>query len=157
MNGGTVAPESIGGLSATGGIEKNLPATKAVLIAVGLIVPGLLLRFLSHRLSAILVALTVIVTSAWVARDSARIGVRNYKCQVAAHPFVLFTACVGFWIVVFPVYLVARNRILAETMPITTIAPKTRLLYFCIAMWLLVPLAVVTLNTMVRTALTTLR
>ena len=67
----------------------------AILITLAIILPCLLVGFLSPAVARTLVMVAVISTSLWVALDSSRPQVRDYKSQVGAHPFVLFTAPVG--------------------------------------------------------------
>ena len=64
-----------------------------------------------------------------------RLGVREYKSQVAAHPFVLFTASLVLWIMVFPAYLAIRSKIRDGQLPKAENTRERPLLYICIFIW----------------------
>jgi hypothetical protein len=125
-----------------------MSSLRAILISMAIIVPCLLVGFASPTSAKVLVAAAVISTSAWAARDSAALHVREYKSTLAAIPFVLFTACVGLWIVVFPVYLVVRGRVVAGLLPKAENAHERRALYLCIALWSILGITMVAMGVM---------
>jgi hypothetical protein len=114
-----------------------MSTTAAILITLAIILPCLVIGVLSSSTAKIMVMSAVVGTSLWAAVDSFRLKVREYKSQVAAHPFVLFTACLGLWIVIFPVYLVVRSKIQAGLLPKEPTARRKYALYACIALWCL--------------------
>ncbi len=109
--------------------------TTAVLIALAVILPCVLVSFWNPTAAAVMVMAAVVGTSLWVAADSSRLKIREYKSQVAAHPFVLFSASLALWAVVFPVYLVVRSRIQTGQLPKAPNPRERYALYACIAMW----------------------
>jgi hypothetical protein len=58
-----------------------------------------------------LICLFVVAISIWVAVDSDRVGLRNYKTRIALHPIVLFNATYLLWPVLFPWYLIVCSKI----------------------------------------------
>jgi len=56
--------------------------------------------------------------SLWVAWDSTRIGIRNYRTQLANDPVMLLFLCFMFWIPVFPWYLIVRQGIRRGLVPL---------------------------------------
>lgn len=115
----------------------TMSGVSAVLITLAIIVPCLLVRFLSPTAAKISVIVAVVSTSLWVAIDSSRLRIRSYKSQVAAHPFVLFTASLGLWIVVFPVYLVVRSKVHAGLLPEQAASRQRGAMYLSVALWCL--------------------
>jgi hypothetical protein len=126
--------------------RRSNPSQVAVLVVLAIILPCVLVWFFNRVAAHLIATVAIVGTSLWVALDSARLNVSKYKSQVAAHPFVLFTACVGLWPVVFPVYLVTRSRIRAGLVQEQeNQKPRRRMLYVCIAAWC-IPVAVVALS-----------
>ena len=60
----------------------------------------------------------VAVTSLWVAWDSARVRVRQYKTQMANEPMMMLFMCFTLWILVFPWYLIIRQGIRQGFVPL---------------------------------------
>lgn len=124
----------------------------AIAIAVAILLPCSLIGFLSPDGAKITVMLAILSTSLWVAVDSSSLNVREYKSQVAAHPFVLFTASLGLWIVVFPVYLFVRSKIKAGLLSKGANPRERRTLHLCIALWCVVGVMISMAYVMLRVA-----
>jgi hypothetical protein len=133
-----------------------MPGVVPVLITVAILVPCALLWPLSPAAAKLLIFIAIFSTSLWAALDSWRLELQEYRSQVAAHPFVLFTALLALWIVVFPVYLGTRSRIRAGQLPRTVNSGKRWLLYICIALWCL-PLGVTAMAWLAARSLAELR
>ena len=127
-----------------------LSGTKAFLIALGILLPFGLLGFMNPRLSAGMVLLAIAATSAWAAVDSSRLQMREYKSQVSAHPWVLFTAMLGAWIVVFPCYLVVRSKLAEGLLPKQSDPKQNILFYASVLVWFLMVLVPLLGTLMVR-------
>ena len=54
----------------------------------------------------------IFISALWVALDSKKIGLKNYKSGLSYGPVVLFFSLAGVWIVGFPWYLHVRYKIL---------------------------------------------
>src|SRR5438876_5967975 len=117
-----------------------LSGRKALLIALAILLPFGLIGFTNPRLSAGMVLLAITATSAWAAVDSSRLQMREYKSQVSAHPWVLFTAMLGAWIVVFPCYLVVRSKLAEGLLPKQSEPKRNILLYASVLVWFLLVL-----------------
>ncbi len=113
----------------------TLPPVAAVLITLAILSPCLLLGFFSPAAAKIMVAAAIVTTSLWLAIDSSRLRVREFKSQLASHPFVLFTASLGLWILVFPTYLIVRSKIQAGLLPKSPNPRERYAVYLCIAVW----------------------
>jgi hypothetical protein len=121
----------------------TMSGVAAALVTLVIILPCLLIGFLSPAVSMIMVVVAVISTSLWITVDSSHLKVREYKSQVVAYPFVLFTASLGLWIVIFPVYLVVRSKIQAGLLPKAANRRERFALYTCIAMWSVLVLTII--------------
>ena len=55
--------------------------------------------------------IVVIVTAVWGAVDSAKLELKRYKSMISQGPVMLFLGIVVLWIIIFPWYLVMRERI----------------------------------------------
>lgn len=62
-----------------------------------------------------LAAPMVLLTAAWVAWDSRRIGARHFQSWLAHGPGLLFMVVSVAWIAAFPGYLMLRERVLSGT------------------------------------------
>ena len=131
------------GISTVNAQPVTVSGVTAVLSALAIISPCVFVGFLSPAVAKAMLIVAVLGTSVWVAVDAWRLKVREYKSQLAAHPFVLFTASLGLWIVVFPVYLVVRSKIRAGQLPKAPNPRERRVLYACIATWCIVAAMVV--------------
>ncbi len=120
-----------------------MSGVKAVLITLTITISCVLVGAVSRSTGAILFAAAVIGTSGWAALDSSRLKVYEYKSPIAASPFVLFTACLGLWIAVFPTYLVVRNKVRMAALPKAVNPHARRALYLCIAVWCVIAMAIV--------------
>jgi hypothetical protein len=61
---------------------------------------------------SLLLWLTVLGTSIWATADAYELRRRGLDME---HPAKVFIACVAFWIVIFPWYIVKRNRVLTTS------------------------------------------
>jgi hypothetical protein len=120
-----------------------LSTVNAILVALAILVPCLLVGFISPVTAKILVTVVIVGSSLWVGLESSRFNLQAYKSQVQATPFVLFTACVGLWPLIFPAYLIVRSKLLAGLLPQTTTLPPRRLSRYCIVIWSGVALIIV--------------
>lgn len=82
-------------------------------------------------LVSLCIALVVFGSSIWVLIDAQRLGVRGEgKGMTSNSPAAWFAGCVLLWIVVFPLYLVTRSKVLAARSggspdaPLAEIAPR---------------------------------
>jgi hypothetical protein len=60
----------------------------------------------------------ILLSAAWAAYDSAQVQLTKYQTGIAYSPLVLFLAVGLLWIVGFPWYLVARQKIKCGTLPL---------------------------------------
>lgn len=84
----------------------------AIPLTIGLIVLSILASALVHFS---VVMPMVLLTSLWVAFDSAKLQLSRYKSGISYGPVVMFFACLLLWAVGFPWYLVMRDKILSGT------------------------------------------
>jgi thiol-disulfide isomerase/thioredoxin len=59
-----------------------------------------------------------VITALWAGWDSSRIHPQRYQTRVSAHPVVLALLVGLFWIIVFPMYLFARFKIVTGQTPL---------------------------------------
>jgi hypothetical protein len=112
--------------------RKTMPLVSAILFALVIILPSLLAGFISFG-AAIDVAVVVIVsTSLWMSVDAWLLDIRSYETDFAVHPFVLLTAGLALWVVIFPGYLVIRSRIFAGQLAKAKRPPGLGSVYMCV-------------------------
>jgi hypothetical protein len=64
-----------------------------------------------------LVIVSIFGTSLWVAVDSAKLDLQEYRTKIAVNPLILFNAMYLLWFILFPWYLIVRSQIRAGTLP----------------------------------------
>jgi hypothetical protein len=84
------------------------------LIAVGSFLAILGLGYFGGELGSAVVGLLLLGTLAWACIDSYRIRKQYGTKDTTAHPVALLFMLVGLWVVIFPIYLVTRSRVLAN-------------------------------------------
>jgi hypothetical protein len=57
-------------------------------------------------------------TALWAAVDSTKIGLKRYKSGLSYGPVVLFIGIALLWVVVFPWYLIVRDRVKRGVQPL---------------------------------------
>lgn len=86
--------------------------TDPTLLAFALTLVGLLLMFLVTPLPVIL------LSALWAAYDSSQVQLTKYQTGISYSPIVLFLAVALLWIVGFPWYVVARQKIKQGALPL---------------------------------------
>jgi len=103
---------SLAATNENGPLRKPLSAWQGFLIAVGLLLLLFAFGYVAGEAVAPFAGLVVLGTSIWACIDSYRIR-QKYRDTGIAHPVGLLVIMLLLWIVVFPVYLVKRSRVLA--------------------------------------------
>jgi thiol-disulfide isomerase/thioredoxin len=65
-----------------------------------------------------------LITSVWAAWDSSKIELKKYKVPLSFHPAIVFLLCMLLWLIVFPLYLFARNKALSGKAPLKDLASQ---------------------------------
>ena len=71
-------------------------------------------QMLLTLLFTLLTSGVVIGSSVWVFYDATKLGARPGKGIFDASPHTWLIGCVMFWILVFPIYLVRRRKLMFE-------------------------------------------
>jgi hypothetical protein len=94
-----------------------IPFTIALLVLT--VVANVLLRFNTAPI-------LILVTAAWCALDSKKIGLAKYRSGISYAPLLLFLAVSCLWIVGFPWYLTVRHGIAKGRVPLKGQDPGAR-------------------------------
>jgi hypothetical protein len=112
--------------------RKAMPLMSAILFALVIIVPCLLAGLISFGAAIDAAAVIIVSTSLWMSLDAWFLDIRGYETDFAVHPFVLLTAGLALWVVVFPGYLMTRSRIFAGQLAKAKSPPGRGSLYMCV-------------------------
>jgi hypothetical protein len=84
----------------------------AILFTLGLYFITLIIgAILFKENAAIAIFIMVIVSSIWIAKDSKKINLINYKSGISYSPIWLGVLCLLLWIIAFPWYLIVKYKI----------------------------------------------
>lgn len=84
----------------------------AILFTLGLYIITLTIgTILFGKDAAMAIFIMIIVSSIWVAKDSKKINLINYKSGISYSPIWLGILCFFLWIIAFPWYLIVRYKI----------------------------------------------
>lgn len=92
-----------------------MKTSQAILFAIALHLLTSLVAFNVFDKTVQLSWLMILLTSVWVAEDSARVQLRRYRSGMACSPLGLFFCCSLLWIIAFPWYLSMRQKIQTGT------------------------------------------
>jgi hypothetical protein len=115
----------------------TMSTVSAIMITSAIILLCFVIGLVSSAEVKNILTLVIVGTSVWMFVDAWRLDLRTYKSGIAVYPFVLFTAGLVVWPVIFPAYVVVRSKILAEQLPKRTSSARPGSLYMCIAIWCL--------------------
>jgi thiol-disulfide isomerase/thioredoxin len=73
-----------------------------------------------------LVLIYQVITMLWAGWDSSRIQLQRYKTEISFHPVVVSILCALIWIIFFPMYLFARNKVLTNQAPLKGVEGVSR-------------------------------
>jgi hypothetical protein len=111
----SVAPvSSVAATSESVRVRKPISTWQGFLIAIGLFLPILCLGYFGGESVMPFVGLALLITVVWACIDSYQIRRQYGTKNTTAHPAALLFMLVGLWIVIFPIYLVTRSRVLAS-------------------------------------------
>ena len=111
----SVAPESsVAAPNENLSRRKPLSAWLGFLIGVGLFLAILGLGYFVGELGNAVTGLCLLGSLIWACIDTNRIRTKYGTKNTTAHPLALLFMLIGLWIVIFPMYLVTRSRVLAN-------------------------------------------
>jgi len=89
---------------------------KNILITLALLCGSLsIAAFGASNLTKHFVMLMIVVTSLWASIVSSQLEFRKYKTLLSNHPVLIFLGHLMLWVLVFPVFLTVREKILEGT------------------------------------------
>ena len=103
------------GLAPTSAAPSTSGGTDPGLLAFGLTFASLLAMFVVTPF------IVIPATALWAAWDSDQVKLTSYETGIASSPVVLFVGLCLLWIVGFPWYVVARQKIKQGTLPLKAV------------------------------------